>query len=352
MIVPAVAAVTLQLAVAGTGVPASHPHTTAGPRAWQPSSVCGNPGPAPAVQHVIVVMLENDSYDQVIGQPGIAPYQNWVAQNCGQGSEMFATTHSSAADYLAVSSGEYPAKAPSGCASVHECADHDDNLYSQLTAAGLTWGGFEESMPSPCYGRSVPADDYKVGHNPAIFYTKLTLAQCKAGDVGVPSLTAQSGAFYDDLQAGTLPSFSWITPNTDDDGENPCGTTCSLTDADTWLSNFMAVVDTSSEYTDGSTLVIVLYDEGNGPDYKIGENCTNETQDLAGKKPSCHIPLLIIYPYVPAGDNDTTWFDDYSITQTVEQLFGLSYLAGAAKPGVVSLVGHFGIPAPTSPLNP
>jgi phospholipase C len=349
MILPVAAAAIVQLALAGTGVPASHPHTAAGLRAWQSSSVCGNAGTPPAVQHVLIVMLENESYDQVIGQPGVAPYQNWVAQNCGAGSEMFAATHSSAADYLAVSSGQYPAKAPSGCGSVSVCTDANGNLYSQLTTAGLSWGSFEESMPSACDKRSVPADEYKIGHNPALFYTKITAAQCKASDVGVPSLTAQSGAFYKDLQDNKLPSLSWITPNTDDDGENPCGTTCSLTDADTWLSNFMGIVDTSPEYTNGSTLVIVLYDEGNGNDYKIGENCTNKTQDLAGNKPSCHIPLLVIYPYVPAGDNDTTWFDDYSVTRTVEQLFGLSYLAGAAQSPVVSLVGHFGIPAPSKP---
>src|SRR5579862_4430350 len=112
LVLPAVAAVTTQLALAGTGVTASHQHTAAGPRAWQTSSVCGNQGPAPAVQHVIIVMLENESYDQVIGQTSTAPYENWAAQNCGVGSEMFAVTHSSAADYLAVSSGQYPGKAP------------------------------------------------------------------------------------------------------------------------------------------------------------------------------------------------------------------------------------------------
>jgi phosphatidylinositol-3-phosphatase len=349
LILPAAAALTIQLAVAGTGVAAGPAHTAAGPRAWQSSSVCGNSAAAPAVQHVIIVMLENESYDQVIGQSATAPYENWVAQNCGSGSEMFATTHSSAADYLAVSSGEYPAKSPTGCGSVKACSDASNNLYSQLSAAGLSWGAFEESMPSACDGRSAAADYYKIGHNPAIFYSKITAAQCRADDVGVPSLTAKSGAFYNDLQAGTLPSLSWITPNTNDDGENPCGVACSLTDADTWLSNFMSIVDTSSEYTNGSTLVLVLYDEGNGSDYKIGENCTNKTQDLAGNKPSCHIPLLVIYPYVPAGDNDTSWFDDYSLTRTVEQLFGLSYLAGAGNAQVTSLVGHFGIPAPSRP---
>jgi phospholipase C len=346
---PAALAVAAQLGLTGPAARADHPHGAAvhpaGP--GKSATLCGQASQPPAIQHVIMIMLENDSYNQVIGQPGIAPYQNWVAQHCGVGTEMFATTHSSAADYLAVSSGEYPQHSPKGCGSVGQCADPHPSLYSQLTAAGLIWGGYQESMPSRCDPHSSTADAYKIGHNPAIFYTQITAAQCHANDVGVPNLAGKSGAFYQALKNGLLPSFSWITPNTNDDGENPCGDTCSLTDADTWLSKFMNVVAASPEYQAGTTLVLVTYDEGNGTDYRIGEDCTNKAADLNGKKPSCHIPLLVIYPYVTAADDDSTWFDDYSITQTVEQMFGLSYLAGADDPVTVSLAGHFGIQAPS-----
>jgi Bacterial Ig domain len=63
-----------------------------------------------------------------------------------------------------------------------------------------------------------------------------------------------------------------------------------------------------------------------------------------GSRPSCQVPLLVIYPYTPAG-NDSTYFDHYSITKAVEDVFGLPYLARAGDAQTNSLAGHFGIPA-------
>ena len=73
-----------------------------------PLSLCGNPGPAPvAIQHVIVVMMENLSYNQVVGSAN-APYQTSLANQCGVAPDDFGVTHTSAANYLAVSAGEFP----------------------------------------------------------------------------------------------------------------------------------------------------------------------------------------------------------------------------------------------------
>ena len=110
-------------------------------------SLCGNPGPAPtAIQHVIVVMLENLSYNQVVGSAN-APYETSLAGQCGIAPDYFGATHTSAANYLAISAGEFPSASPPGCGSVKACSDSSNNLYNQLTTAGLTWGGFMESMP-------------------------------------------------------------------------------------------------------------------------------------------------------------------------------------------------------------
>ena len=312
-------------------------------------SLCGNPGPAPAtIQHVVVVMMENLSYNQVIGSAS-APYQTSLAGQCGIAPDYFAATHSSAANYLAVSAGEYPAASTPGCGSVSACADSSNNLYNQLSTAGLTWGGFMESMPAACDPKS--GSGYKNGHDPIIFYTDISAAQCQAADLGVSSLTAQSGALWNDLQNQTLPSFSWVTPDESDNGEGS-GTPAQREQAsDTWLQNFIAAVQQSNSYQAGSTVVLVTYDEGSGADLRVGENCANESLDLpvtngvSAHQESCHVPLFVVYPYTPAGDSDATFFDHYSITKTVEDLFGLPYLAHAGDAQTNSLVGHFGIPA-------
>lgn len=300
---------------------------------------CGAAGQAPAVQHVVIVMLENRSYTQVMNNPA-APFQNALARECGNATSAFGITHTSASNYLGISGGQYPASSVNGC-DYAACATSEPSIYSELDSVGRSWKAYVEAMPSACDTAS--AAPYKIGHNPPIFFTGIGSAECAARDVGVPSLTASSGAFWNDLQAGTLPSLSWVSPSTANDGENSCGGNCALSIADRWLQNFLGLVQASSAYQSGTTLVLVTYDEGTGHDNTVGEDCANQAADLAGGQPSCHVPLLVVYPFTQP-TADSTFFDGYSITKTVEDLFQLPYLGHAADPGTVSLVGHFGIP--------
>jgi acid phosphatase len=353
-----VAVLTAALAVAPTVAPAA----AGAARPADPLALCGNPGPAPSSpQHVVVVMMENLSYTDVVGSAN-APFQSGLANQCGVATSYFGATHTSAANYLAVSAGEYPAKSTPGCGSVASCSDASDNLYRQLDAAGSTWGGFIESMPTACDPTSSGAytsshDLYTNGHNPIIFYTDVSTADCRAHDLGVPDLTAQSGPFWDDLQNQTLPAFSFVTPNAADDDEGKGSRATAEQAGDAWLRSFLGVVQQSASYQAGNTLVLVSYDEGEGPDYARGEDCTNTSRDLpvtngvSAHQDSCHVPLFVVYPYTPAGDHDAAFLDHYSITKTVEQLFGLPYLAHAGDAQTTSLVGRFGIPsaAPDGP---
>jgi hypothetical protein len=311
-------------------------------------TLCGTVTATAAPRHVIIVMLENRGYKQVIGNSA-APFENSLASSCGVATSMWGATHWSASNYLAVRAGEYPATSVHGC-DYPACADASTSIYQQLDSAGRTWKAYEESMPSACDKSS--AAPYKIGHNPPIFYTAISATECKARDLGVTNLTAQSGAFWDDLQAGTLPSVSWITPNTSNDGENSCGGNCALSIADTWLGNVVSLVAGSPEYQSGNTVIFITYDEGRGPDATTGENCTSETADLAGAQPSCHVPFFVIYPGTTAGTHDSTFSDHYSLTRTIEDFFGLPYLSHAAGTQTASLTGHFGLPKQAAAAGP
>jgi phospholipase C len=260
---------------------------------------------------------------------------------------MFGATHSSAANYLATSSGEYPAHSTRGCSSVAGCADASDNLYRQLDSAGLRWRSYEESMPRACAGSS--AGGYKIGHNPAIFYRDISLEECRANDIPVASLSAAAGPLWDDLNNQTLPALSWVTPNKAHDGEGSSNRQVALAEADAWLAGFLSLVWRSASYQAGSTLVLVTYDEGFGGDARTGEDCTNEARDLpvvngvSAHQDSCHVPFFVVYPYTSAATTDGTFFDHYSLTRTVEDLFHLPHLGHAADGQTSSLIGHFGI---------
>ena len=300
-------------------------------------------------------MMENLSYNQVVGSPN-APYQTGLAAQCGVAPTYFAATHSSAANYLAISAGQYPSASPSGCGSVAKCATSADNIYNQLATTGQTWGAYMESMPQSCAtkssGTNTPSHDlYDVGHNPPLFYTGIPAAACQANDVGVSDLSAQSGAFWNALQNQTLPSLSWITPNAANNNEGPGTKAQNEQAADAWLQRFIGTVQQSNSYQSGNTLMLVTYDEGTGADAVTGEDCTNQSLDLpvtrgvSAHQDSCHVPLFVVYPYTPAGGSDPSFFDHYSLTKTVEDIFGLPYLAHAGDAQTNSLAGHFGIPS-------
>jgi hypothetical protein len=267
---------------------------------------------------------------------------------------MFGATHTSAANYLALSAGEYPSTSPPGCGSVGACADGSENLYHQLDTVGKTWKAYEESMNTACNPKTL--DPYKIGHNPPIFYTNIPAAECQANDLPVTDLTAQSGALWNDLQNQTLPSFSWVTPSENNDGEGSGTAAQNLQTADTWLKNFLATVQQSNSYQAGNTVVLVTYDEGTGSDTVKNEDCSNQSLDMpvvngtSAHQDSCHVPFFVVYPYTVAGTNDGTFFDHYSVTKTIEDLFGLPYIAHAADAGTNSLLNHFGL-ALTTPVG-
>ena len=319
-----------------------------GPARAATSSLCGHPVPSTPLpmSHVVIVMMENESYRQVVGNAN-APYETALASQCGSASAMFGVTHASAANYLAVSAGEYPAASPTGCGSVRKCRDGSSNLYHQLDTAGLSWRAYAESMPGPCGQHT--AGKYKIGHNPALFYTDISAAQCRSNDLPVADLTARTGVFGDALSDRSLPSLSWVTPNLLDDGEGPGSDSDQEKAADTWLRSFMSMVSQSASYQAGNTLLLIAYDEGTGSDSKVGEDCTNVSRDLpvnggiSAHQDSCHLPFFVVDPFVPAGTHDSTFFDLYSVTRTVEDIFGLPHLAHAADSNTATLIGHFGL---------
>lgn len=320
-------AIALVLAAAGTLV------AVIWSSAAVPRPLCGQvTAPRPALRHVIIVMLENRSYNQVVGSPA-APFQTRLARECGSATEAFGATHGSAANYLAVSAGQYPFSSLKGCAYL-ACVSDEDNIYQQLDRAGLTWKAYEESMPWACDKSS--SWPYKIGHDPAIFYAGIGAAECRARVVPVADLTARAGAFYNDLRGGSLPSVAWITPNRINDGEKPCSSSCPLISADRWLRNFLALVTVAPAYQDGSILVLVTYDEGRGRDNKFGENCTDKTADLDGLQPSCHVPLFVVWQYARPGKN-STFFTLYSLTRTIDGIFRLPCLAQACSAATASL---------------
>src|SRR5438105_2521989 len=69
-----------------------------------PSPGPPNPATIPQVQHVVLVVEENHSYESVIGSAAM-PYLNSLASSYGLATNYFANTHPSIGNYFELTTG-------------------------------------------------------------------------------------------------------------------------------------------------------------------------------------------------------------------------------------------------------
>jgi hypothetical protein len=266
---------------------------------------CGTmPVSAVHYTHVIWVFMENHSYNTIIGSSQ-APYINSLAKECGVAKNYHNISHPSLPNYVAATSGlSYSGikQFESDCNPSTACSTSAPSIFGQ----GESWKSYEESMPSNC--AQANSGEYAVRHNPPPYFT--TLSGCSTFDVPYTQLAS-------DLSAGTLPAFSFITPNLIDDMHD--GT---IADGDTWLSNNLPVIFSSSEYQSGSVAVFVTWDEGEGGS---SNKCATNTTDVG-----CHVPTLVVSPSTASGTKSSTLFNHYSLLGTAEKLLMLPKLGQAA----------------------
>ena len=293
-------------------------------------SMCGATQRAPTrVRHVIWIWMENHSYDAVIGSSG-APFTNRLAAECGLATNYHNVAHPSLPNYIAATSGA--TQGISDDCDPSECSRSVQSLFGQVAAAGMTWGAYDESMPVACDqssgSGSGPAGDYAPKHNPAVYYAGLRPA-CphRVVPLGMPS----AGAFAHALGSGSLPAFSFITPNLCDDTHD-----CPVSTGDAWLSRWIRTIVSSSVYRAGRTVIFVTWDEGEGG----GSNdCALNTSDVG-----CHVATLVVSPSTPRGTRSSVLFNHYSLLKTTEQILGIgTYLGHANDPGTHSMRTAFGL---------
>ena len=299
--------------VACSGSTASLPASSA---ATSSQPVCGwRDSPPPTYEHVVWIVLENHSYQDLIGPRGSAaattsPYLNQLAKSCGTATNSWSVTHPSLPNYLAMVSGSTGGVTKS-CTPA-ECPQRRRTLFQQVAAHGGSWRVLAESMPGDC--RRTDASPYVVRHNPATYFPAMA-ADCLRFDRPMGFTT--SGRLADLVRTGRLPSFLLVVPN-------QCHNThdCDIATGDAWLSVVVPLIVGGPDYRAGRTAVVVTWDEGKGG--YGGQNC----RDIADR--TCHLATVVISPSTPPGTRSSTRFDHYSLLETTERLLGIETFLGHA----------------------
>jgi phosphatidylinositol-3-phosphatase len=193
--------------------------------------------PEPA--HTVVVVMENHSYADIIGNPA-APFINELAGRGALFTRSSAITHPSEPNYLALFSGSTQGVTDDGCPNRFTAP----NLAADLIKAGKTFVGYAEDLPGP--GSPVcSAGDYARKHVPWADFTNVP------GSVGLPFTSFPATGF------ARLPLVSFVIPNLCHDMHD-----CSVAAGDAWLrANIGRYADWAMRH---DSLLILTWDEDDG----------------------------------------------------------------------------------------
>ena len=135
----------------------------------------GGHGTPPASAHVFLVVEENHSYSQVIGNPSM-PYLNSLAAKFGLATQYYADVHPSIGNYFMLTCGQVETLDDSFGGIVK-----DDNIVRELVKVNKTWRSYAESLPSSGYlgGDVYP---YFRHHNPFTYFSDVQ-GTSQAGNV-------------------------------------------------------------------------------------------------------------------------------------------------------------------------
>lgn len=267
------------------------------------------PAGQPTFSHVVLVMEENHSYSEVIGNSSM-PYFNSLASKYGLATQYFADAHPSLPNYLVLTTGLIETLNDSFTGTIS-----DDNVVRELSKAGKTWKAYEEALPSPGY-LGDDSGTYLRHHDPFSYLSDVQNSSSQAANI-VPF-----SQFATDLANNALPQYSFVVPNVNDDAHN--GT---LAEADAWLqANIDPLISNSAFQSSG--LLIITFDEGNQTDLQHGGG---------------QVATVIVSSAAKSGFQSKTLYQHQSVLRLVLSSSGVNSfpgLAGTAPDMTEFFTGH------------
>ena len=263
-----------------------------------------SPGSAqlPTSQHVVMVMEENQSYSSVAGNTTAWPHLNALMKAGSQPTNYYADAHFSIPNYFMLTTGQ-PVTLDDNSTKVWDV----DNIARRMLASNVTFKVYAEGIKQGYVGDNTGL--YVVRHNPFALLSDVANNPKIANQVIQPF-----SQFLTDAANKTLPEFSFIVPDLQDDAHD--GTPQS---ADSWLqSNVIGPLTANPAFQSGGDgLLVVNFDESVVTDVAYGGG---------------HVAPVLWGPIVKSGyvQKSSTVYQHQSMLRTVMEVLGLSNPPGVA----------------------
>ena len=266
----------------------------------------GPASPAAAqFSHVLVILEENHSFQQVIGQ-SVMPYLNSLVSQFGLATNYFANAHPSLPNYFMLTTGQTLTTSDTGGMVMAE------TVVNALMAAGKTWKCYAESIPSAGYNGG-NTDLYDSSHVPFVFFSDVQNDAAQMANI-VPF--SQLSA---DTMSNQLRSYAFIVPNLQDNahdcpgGGQSCDDSVKLAQADAWLAkNIQPLLNPILQQ---GGLLLITFDEGG----------SNDAANGGGQ-----VPLLVISSKSKTGYKSTTFYQHQNTLRLTMDALSVTDLPGQA----------------------
>jgi phosphatidylinositol-3-phosphatase len=319
-----------------------------------------------SLERVFLIMMENHSASQVIGNMTHAPFINKLAQSANLATNYFAVGHPSLPNYLHVVGGSNfgvagdptpkwhndPASpgtvipiagsgvdlpTPAGLTGATGGKDLRSRSFvgmtiaDQLHAKGKTWKTYQEDLPSigadlvdysdGIFSNPSPVNQadvaklYAVKHNPFVYFDHIQRSTGSQNGLGNVVGFGGMDGLYADLRAGRVPNFSFIVPNQCHDmhGLGNAGPFCAddktvIQMGDATVHKLVSAIKSSSAWKEGRNVIIVMWDEN---DFSNSPNL---------------VAMIVDTNYGVHGVRSGTPYNHHALLKTLEAGFGLDCL--------------------------
>jgi hypothetical protein len=305
----------------------------------------------PHYDHVIVIVEENTGY-RTIFERGWAPKLAAFAREYGNATQMYAETHPSEGNYVALVGGDtfgiadddawycVPGSTRPFCshAAQPNYPAHlieGPNLAGKLRAKGLAWRAYLEDIPAP--GSVAIMSTGTDAAPPALYAAKHTGFTNFASVHRDPDL-AQELVGFDaldaDLRRGSFPAFALVVPNQCNEmhgiGAAHAPADCSGTDealvrrGDAHAADLVAAIQASPIWTaaNKNTAIVITWDE-DGKEFRAPGSPQSCCVIGANNPGGGHIATIVLTNHGPRGVTDATPYNHYSLLRTIEDALGL-----------------------------
>jgi len=286
--------------------------------------------PAPHLDHVFVIVEENNGFQDVIGNRA-APNLNSLARTFGLATDYFGVSHPSEPNYVALLGGNTFGVNSDDAYWTHEV--HAPSLISQLDHAKVSWKAYLQGLPHPDYqGICYPAKCNGAPDSDPLYVSKHDGIQNYISSLNPFDWAHQVpiGDLAGDLRSGDVPRFSYVVPDECHDmhGDPPyCLDGGNVGDpqnqhlvafGDAYLGHLVSEITNAGFWAKGNNAIVVTYDEGDN-----NKGCCDASPG-GGR-----VATVVITSHGPRGMRDATPANHYSLLSTIEHGFGLGCLGHA-----------------------